>query len=867
MIQRALALLLVVAGCTDFDDLPRGVCGNGVVETGEDCDSGDPACVRCAVTCRIAADCPNADYRCGVDRLCHAPGGTLAQPTAPVTFQVDDLRITDVDRDGRGDVVGVSKTSIVVRHGDPAGALSAAESFVTPAQSGPPAFGDLDGDGVTDVILATADGVVSYTSPFGTLSPVDIESPIIGEDGERLDFARLFPVGPQQLGAFVVDSGFVVLAVIDFTRPNGVYFAAPCLARLGPIPRARFVLPSVELYRATADELVIAFVTDGGAVCATSVHGTPLAGYTFADITPAGTGALAKFPVLADLDADADRCPALVSSDGGPAALKLWDGALAAGRCTLAAAPAALPAIPSVPPAAFAIGRAPLDPPIAGLAADALVMTSGLYAHVPSLGQMAAIYSSSRKLGRVAFGDVDQDGDTDIVVAPADEDDLDILLRFPLGLELFRVDTASRISSLTIGDFDGNGIDDVAYTEAAVGHHDMRIAYGTPDRPLPPVRVATFSDVGSVTPIQFRDSVDQLGIAEDLAVIQPGIPTPTMTILHGSPQRTMLSFFDPRNQAVGDKTTLRSAVVGSFAASADDRPDLLAIASPHQDQLGLGMLAWRVAGVPGGLDPTPTGGLPSGGVADCQLAAPGGGSARDVCVEDTLAFVWPDPGKRDVVFALDRPAGALAIGAQRLDPWASSARLTATSLGAVVQGLPAGVAPRAMHAADLDGDGRPELIASFASRPGAPLAGSVRACTVADGGVVGACEELAPVIRQIAPSVADCFDAAPGRVTARDRTTTPTPAADLVVLCADAAGATALYTIEHAGTARTAALLAPSDGLRAIRVGDVTGDGIDDVVARQGEAGPQSLVVLAQCTSRDADNCRSAAAAAAGGAP
>src|SRR6188508_55641 len=98
--MRSLILLVVLTGCTDFDDLTRNICGNGLVEVGEDCDSSDPTCVRCAVSCSVDEDCPSAAYACGVDGFCHAPSGDLARPSAPVTFQADELRVTDVDHDG-----------------------------------------------------------------------------------------------------------------------------------------------------------------------------------------------------------------------------------------------------------------------------------------------------------------------------------------------------------------------------------------------------------------------------------------------------------------------------------------------------------------------------------------------------------------------------------------------------------------------------------------------------------------------------------------------------------------------------------------------------------------------------------------------
>jgi hypothetical protein len=115
----------------------------------------------------------------------------------------------------------------------------------------------------------------------------------------------------------------------------------------------------------------------------------------------------------------------------------------------------------------------------------------------------------------------------------------------------------------------------------------------------------------------------------------------------------------------------------------------------------------------------------------------------------------------------------------------------------------------------------------------------------------------------------------------RDRTTTPategnprgTPGVDLVVLCRDAGPASSLFRISFDGGAH-ASLLAQGVDLRAIRTGDVNGDGVDDVVALQGDSGSQSLVAYRQCTSREAESCRletasaeAASTAASGGAP
>jgi hypothetical protein len=51
--------------------------------------------------------------------------------------------------------------------------------------------------------------------------------------------------------------------------------------------------------------------------------------------------------------------------------------------------------------------------------------------------------------------------------------------------------------------------------------------------------------------------------------------------------------------------------------------------------------------------------------------------------------------------------------------------------------------------------------------------------------------------------------------------------------------------------------------LNSVRVGDVTGDGVEDMVLLEGENGAQTLVVYPQCSSRDTA-CRLSSGAAAG---
>ena len=849
-------LLILLAACTDFTDVPRDVCGNGLLEAGEDCDRDDASCVRCAVTCSMPADCPNASYTCGVDGFCHAPGGLFGEPTAPLTFGADDLEITDIDRDGIGDVVGVSKTSIIVRHGDATGSLVTAQSFVTPAQSGPHAFGDLDGDGANDVTLSTLDGIVTYSSRFGTLSPVAIESPLVDNQGNGLDIRRLLSVGTFQLGAFVVGGNQMFLIVVDLLRPEnqGFFVEEPCRARLGALQPSQVDLASVDLYRTANDELLVSFTTTSGQPCVVSVRGQPLVDFTFADITPAGVGTVTRRPVLADVDADGDPCPTLVNSTAGAGALRGWDGVLANGRCTLRIGGAqglALSQMPQAPMDAVAVGRIPIDPPIAGLSPDAIVMTSGVYAHVGSFNAFGEMYGSSeRKLAYVASGDLDRDGDLDAVLAGDGDDDLDILFRFPNGLQLFRVDTASAVTSLTIGDYDGNGVNDVAYTEINTDHTAMMISYGTADRPLDPIQVAAFSGVSSVTPLEFPDSVDTLNIATDLAVIHVGddVASSTLSLLHGSPQRTMLSFFDPRSENENSRnfredTILRGTVIGDFTDSPAARHrDLVAIGSPRQG-VALPMQGWRVAGLDSGLDGVASPAVVANGFSDCN--------GNGVCVGNAKYLAWPTTPGRDLIIAVDRqqPAKASVI-----DPRATTAAFGKLDIPQLLAKVPADALVHSLYAIDLEGDGTRELLASFAG----PSSGAALVCTMSSVGVPSDCQDLTDLVKVAEPQVVACSDAAPGRVGARDPTSAPTAGIDLVALCHGAEGS-ALFRISRDTGTLAASRIAIANTVRSLRVADVTGDGVDDVIAVQGAGGTQAVTVFAQCSSREAPTCRTAA--------
>ena len=870
MIRISLAAFVTVGvlagGCTSFESIDRGVCGNGLIEAGEDCDSSASTCVRCAVVCATNMDCPTSDYACGVDGLCYAPGGALGAAVPAGPFQVKDLAITDIDRDRIGDVVGVSRTSIAVRYGEPTARLTRVDSLVTPTQMGNAAFGDLDDDGTLDITTVTPDGMVAYGSRFGVIAPIPVSSTIINDGSLGAEIRHTFPIGQLTLGAFAANAdGMIELAVVDFL--GAAVNEKPCGIS---VPAQAFSTESLDIYKAGPDDVVVSWLapTTPKRLCVVALHKPLFAAWQFTDITPV-SGTLSVRPVLADLEGDVDRCPGLVNADGGGMGLRWWNGSMTASGCTLQAGTQLLEPMPTSSTATV-VGRLPLDPPVLGVASDLLVLSDGAYLRVPGTG-FYQIYTSQRRIAAVNHADLDADGMIDGVLVAETEDDIEVLYRrintvipaFP-GYAVFRIDTSSRVRMIEIADFDGNGLPDIAMVEQLTDYQRLSIAFGSADLLRPPAMISAFPEVRSMTSLGLPDTDDSAAVTDDLAVVQPPAPgrvASTLTIFNGSIQRAMTPYFDPRSDEDPDLvmaesqspraiTDLRVALVGRFVAtgtSGDAARDPVAIAVSRAAPVAAPQL-WRIPGTSAGLDATESPGVATMGLADCVT-----GLGTGLCVRDAEYLTWPISPTRDVVVAVDR---ANPPHAAVLDPGGAGPAIAITA-PAITAMLPPDSAVRSLHTADLDGDGVNELVISAAPRQRGGTASAVLVCRV-DDGIPRTCEDLLPAIvdatRETEQPTTTCLDAAPARIAFRDPLTAPDGARDLVVVCRDAGSS--IYRVHVGPAGHEVSLLARTPTrLGAVRIGDVTGDGVDDVVAIEGDSGAQSLVVFPQCSSRGLGSC------------
>ena len=460
-------------------------------------------------------------------------------------------------------------------------------------------------------------------------------------------------------------------------------------------------------------------------LCVLAVHKVDLATQsTVTDITPANAPLYTNKPVLADLSIDTDHCPSLIDVDGGLGGLRKYDGVLLGGHCTLKAAAAGgdpVAAMPVASGSAKIIGRAPMLPALAGESSDIVVTSDGLYL-LKSGGRLgrdlrggAAVVARrrSRISTRTARSTSCSSGEG--------ADDLDILyhktfaLLFPV-FQLLRLDTAAEVTSIVIDDYDGNGWPDIAFTEKLANHTELDVAYGH-------VRSATGSDPG-------RRVLELDRVREDRT---SGLRRSARRGRRPRRADARRSVRGPdvlaRQRAAHDVAVLRSAHERR-AEQLRDEHDL----SQHRDRLvrpddrrrrrpsrprrhrgaesrdvaaGSDARAWIASGNGSTLDGTSSDGAKLDGLAACGL-----GTANTGCVEEALFFPWPSrrPRRRVQPRSLE-VAGRAACSIR--------ARHSTTITAAKATGFAADSRPtrppQSLHAADLDGDGALELIATFES--------------------------------------------------------------------------------------------------------------------------------------------------------
>lgn len=844
-----LLLVLLGTACSDLREIDEGRCGNGIVELGEDCDSSsDPRCVACGIRCEADRTCayPGAEgFVCGADDFCRAPSG-MFRPATALSLAVESFGVTDIDEDHFGDLLIQSPTSLQVVYGNAAGVPNEATTTLTPIVRGAAYFTDLDVDGKTDVMLPSTDGIVAYTSPYQVLSPFPFPSVIDNDEG--------IPYYSHPIDDGVI--GFIGTTKSD---PRLLYFARDVsMSVMGPPPAtpvcggvaSEFSAYDVDTYHVRQGlVMIVVALRPASGPARLCVIVAEKVGNTYQLSSPAAPAAQpSSRPLLAPVRGG--PCPSMIVRDG----LRVWEyPGIGVGPCTFGAREA-LDGLGGNAP----IAAAPLSPPGPNGEVSAIVTTAGVFAYGAG-ATLTQLYVADRPLLNAALADVDDDGDSDFVATASvfggrePVEDIDILYRHPAGFLRYRYDTEGPVTTFLVGDFDGNAIPDVAFVQAKIQagrpNHELVLAYGTRDQLSAPTSSGTYGRVITLMVGDIPDANDPLNAVSDIVVLYEHEGTAKVTLLHGSPQRTMIGFYDPRPNDLSTPS-YRAALAGNFNdASGPSGKDIIAFDDePHAS--GAAKL-WLSNGPTGG-DVVAQEPFHLTEVTDCTTASVPGDEMK-MCMAGSRYLAWPTGDNTDRVIGVGlmrdgRPTGVTFD--LRSDAYEDGSGAQHVNVTRWTPAAPERAIVRALEVLQLGGG--PRLLVTFAP-PGSQdgEARAVHLCDVTAG--MPTCTDLGITLSHVVGEELACYSATTGSVTAFGRfQPPPSGGKDLIVLCKGAG--LSLYKVAIDGNSPvTAERLLDLVSAHEVRTGDFNGDGLDDLITVDRSTGIPTMRIHTQCTSRDRD--------------
>lgn len=573
-----LLLCCVGLGCSKLPDIPRGVCGNQVLEGGEQCD-GSPAPFACGAprtpaACRFICQndvaCP-AGMSCGQDEICRIPSGRFEDPRFLAALEGDQLEVTDVDHDGAADLVAISRDRLRIRYGTGDGRFDQVSTIVSKAASGPLTFEDVDVDGERDVLYPSFTGLAvlrgqgerrvgTMLSPFSTM----------------IDSAAVPMIGAIR-GNSLIDTYYVAAGEgLIFGFSDAVTYPMPegwSTASLVGRPRVGQRTPQLAAIR---QDLMIA-QGEVAAVYAwdSDVLGAPSA-FGLRQVLPFG-GPLVDTPLFADLDGDGqkDLLGTILARDGAPAYSIAFSSTVAPPLQSRLPCPARiLHPNGGVLGAPLATGL--LDPD----AAEDLIVPAGLAASIgaaPIGCEQALTYAflvnARRGFRRAVVGDFNADGRRDF--AAQDGDDLDIYIsRDGLTFTRHAVELRGDIEHLEAGDVDGDGSTDLLVSIASSSASSLSVVYGA--RENPGATIAFVARMPHLDSISLGDLFGEAGASDGaadllLTTTSSGTAQTTVSIVAGDGGRQLQSPLSLSGAGeTGDSLPL-TASVGRFCPSRSQR--------------------------------------------------------------------------------------------------------------------------------------------------------------------------------------------------------------------------------------------------------------------------------------------------------
>ncbi|HRI64166.1 MAG TPA: VCBS repeat-containing protein [Polyangium sp.] len=674
-----MSLLLVsTIGCTNLDFLEPNTCGNLVVENdiGEDCDGGENcgapnSAHQCRFTCEKAAEQCDQEhgYHCGADAVCRRPAGSFTPIRTTTTESAKGMLVGDINADGCAEVVVGANRSTTVHAFSSIFSTACIESEQTlntnrpdPEKSSLPlaALADLDSTEDTGRMSllsparsASSDGLSMYfTNGTPTLSPILFPRFLRGGANTRIVSAKmrgstvalLFETSSDGISSdvtLIVDAQKAPQTFPKAYAQNVTDIAAVLATDIDPTVNSA---PDV-----TCDEIVIAKKGDTKLELYKLCENATMNGFSkmqSPQITLTGTTVRDKGAAIYGSDVNGDLITDIITNTSNKSTnppVNKVHVAYGVGDGRFHSSPPQPTPLPMADQKADAIGDPMANQAVAKegifVALEFNPMHPGIDYYSPPCPPLDTFSSPTCATipgdCEAVVSDIDADGDMDVVISEGQGVDLAIHRQTNGAFNVTFLETACPPHHLGTGDFDGDGVNDIAFFDQSSKGDDgfttsLSIVYGN-DHAAPdtPVNSGRFDEATGLAVIHSTPpgTGSQIGITRSTGGQNMGgqnMRGSAVGIVEIGSERTAVAPYYVTSDIMGaqaiDTSTLVGQTPGNFGPSG--APGVAVLTQSSTEDLSLWLVQTNDdAGSLRAITKAVTADIPCSATAGCLLAA------------------------------------------------------------------------------------------------------------------------------------------------------------------------------------------------------------------------------------------------------
>jgi len=597
-----LVLGLIGAACAELPEIEKGECGNGVIEenAGEDCDSfawRGASCRspgsegQCHLDCSEREDgkrapCPPG-WGCELrTSLCRAPSDDFVDSPIFAIGNAHTLLAADFDADGRSELLSREPQSggfatLQFHYFDERGMLAESKSF--PKHLLSPSIVDADKDGPQDVLIN--DGRIgllrgredrswvpesfgTYVLPGAAARTVSVHDELLEPD--MIALVAIVRVG-DEIGFFVPDPVEAELIELRRFAPRSAELIGDAVG--GNLLEDPFSAPCREVAFVTslaeAVTVVNPCVLDDDHKLRWRTRDT----LEVREVTLSPPRIITHAPLIADVNADGHND--LLIGTASELYVAFGDG-----RALAQAVPFPIhtgnPNFAEVMPLAVRDLDGNGKPDF--IFPNHVVVANGEDAPGDS-EYLVADMIPGEPWTSVQFGDLDANGHEDIVLASSSRRNIDFFSGRGKGSFLgLKIPTSGVVKHLAVGDFDGDGFDDLALLSKAARSEsavNLMMSFGRPAE-LPKLQL--ISELRSVESLTTLRDASFSGLSMSSTERVNGEDRAVVTLMGGSFDRMPLCFYE-LTEFGSDRSLDPSVAVSAVAGEFGDQPgtDVIAL--------------------------------------------------------------------------------------------------------------------------------------------------------------------------------------------------------------------------------------------------------------------------------------------------